>query len=57
MARYKVLVQSFINDALVAEGEIVVLDDSAEVSDNLQLIAEVSDNLQLIEEPKEVKKK
>ena len=47
MARYKVLVQSFINDALVAEGEVVVLDDSAEVSDNLQLI----------EEPKEVKKK
>jgi hypothetical protein len=46
MARYKVLAQSFINDALVAEGEVVVLDDSAEVSDNLQLI----------EEPKEVKK-
>ena len=40
MARYKVLVQSFINDALVAEGEVVVLDDEAEVSDNLELIVE-----------------
>jgi flagellar motor switch/type III secretory pathway protein FliN len=40
MARYKVLVQSFINDALVAEGEVVVLDDKAEVSDNLELIVE-----------------
>jgi hypothetical protein len=46
MARYKVLVQSFINDALVQEGEVVVLDDSAKVANNLELI----------EEPKEVKK-
>ena len=40
MARYKVLVQSFINDALVQEGEVVVLDDKAEVADNLELIVE-----------------
>lgn len=46
MARYKVLVQSFINDAIAQEGEVVVIDDSAEVADNLELIVE----------PKEVKK-
>jgi|GEM_PF-6011817 hypothetical protein len=40
MARYKVLVQSFINDALVAEGDIIELDDKAEVADNLALIVE-----------------
>ena len=44
MASYKVLVQSFINDALVAEGEVVVLDDSAEVADNLELIPVIVDS-------------
>ena len=44
MARYKVLVQSFINDALVAEGEVVVLDDIAEVADNLELIPVIADS-------------
>jgi hypothetical protein len=43
MARYKVLVQSFINDALVQEDDIVTLDDGVEVSENLELIPEVKE--------------
>lgn len=43
MAQYKVLQKSFINDALVQEGEIVTLEDSVEVSENLELIPEVKE--------------
>ena len=43
MAQYKVLQKSFINDALVQEGEIVTLEDSAEVSENLELIPEIKE--------------
>ena len=40
MAKYQVLEKSFINDAIVEEGDIIELPDDAEIGDNLVLIPE-----------------